>query len=555
MAKKLISFDDQKAGLGLPDAVESRITSSTTPRVTTPEQETATLGPDLMTASGWTLGDGWTGDLDSGFTKTPGSTSPLTWTPPTSSGTDVWLVEWSWEGTSTDQDVYAGYDVYLGGGYAGITYQGAAPANSAYSRAIKSVEDGPLEFRPWAGFEGRIHSISVRKALSAAAVGIGWRNSVGNRGGELRFGDSQAVSVYLGIDSGKWNYSGHRNVAVGDYSMNNNVTGFFNAAVGFEALSNNVNGTRNVAFGYRALRENVAGDRNIGIGPFALTRNTTGQRNVAIGVDVLWRSTVGNDNVGIGYLTQTELRSGESNIAIGRYAMQHTHGATDGSTSHNIAIGRESLGHIRGSGNIAIGHRASAKAVTAVHTVAIGSYALEVSNTTRQTAIGYQALRHFTGERNTALGSSAMLGVSGESTGIRNVAVGDNAAGVLTSGSQNTVIGPSAGPNITTESRNILIGFSTYVQTGRDDFLNIGNVLYGDLAEQRFGIGLHTPTARLHLRASNGTAGSAPLKVQSGTLLSTPEVGALEFADGKLYFTTSSGTRQEIAFVTTDPTP
>ena len=521
------------------------------PRKTTEPQEVSTIGSELITDTGWTLGAGWSGNFADGFTHTPGDTEPLQWAPASPLDPGVYLVEWMWDGTTTDQDKYSGYDVTLGDGEAGIIYQGGAPSNVNYSRAIKMTTAGNLVFAPWTMFEGRIHSISIRKVASAAQIGAGFKDSAGLRTAELRFGKSQQYNIFFGTDSGKWNFSGNRNVAIGDLAMRDNVTGFFNAAIGYEALRDNVSGTRNAAIGYRALTENISGDRNVGIGPFALTRNTTGQRNVAIGVDVLWRSTTGDDNIGIGYLTATELRSGESNIAIGRYAMRHTHGATNGSTAHNIAIGREALGRVTGVGNIGIGRRSLASTVGTEGNVAIGDYALEASDTTQQTAVGEESLRYFTGGRNTAFGHNALKGVSGASTGSRNVAVGDNAAQALTSGSNNTVIGPSAGPDLVTASNNILIGFSTYTQQNRDNFLNIGNVLYGDLAGQKFGIGLHTPTARLHLRGGSASEGGAPLKFSDGTLTSTPEVGALEFSGGKLYFTPTTGTRREIAFVTT----
>lgn len=545
--------DGQTANLlTQPDTLtNAAVTGMTVPRVTTASQETATLGPELITSTGWSFGEGWSGDFATGFTKTPGGVGTLRWTPDFDPGTDLYLVEWKWEGSATHQDVYSGYDVYFGNGYAGITYQGGPPSNASYSRAIKSEMNRGLDVVPWESFEGRIHSISVRKVVSPAAIGMGWRTSGGTRGGELRFGDRNASSVFLGIDSGKYNYSGSRNAAVGAYSMAENVSGFFNAALGFGALQRNTNGTRNVAVGYNALSANTAGDRNIGVGPFALTRNTTGQRNVAVGTDVLWRNETGSDNVGIGYLTATELRTGFSNVAIGKYAMRHTHGATYGGTQHNIAIGEESLSRVLGEGSVAIGHRAASQ-YSGNNVVAVGNEALEYNTTAgSQTAIGYKSLRYNTGGRNTAIGNASLCGLEGQSTGQRNVAVGDNAGVTVTSGSQNTIIGPSAGSNVTSQNGNILIGFAVNGLTGRDNYLNIGSVLYGDLSTQQIGIGVNAPTARLHLKASTGEAGTAPIKINGGTLLTTPEVGALEFAGGKLYFTTSTGNRQEIAFVTT----
>ena len=50
------------------------------------------------------------------------------------------------------------------------------------------------------------------------------------------------------------------------------------------------------------------------------------------------------------------------------------------------------------------------------------------------------------------------------------------------------------------------------------------------------------------IRAGTATAGTAPLKFTSGTLLSTPEPGAVEFNTDNLYFTITTGTvRKKVA--------
>src|SRR6266496_1357105 len=50
------------------------------------------------------------------------------------------------------------------------------------------------------------------------------------------------------------------------------------------------------------------------------------------------------------------------------------------------------------------------------------------------------------------------------------------------------------------------------------------------------------------IRAGTATAGTAPLKLTSGTLLGTPEAGAVEFNTDSLYFTITTGTvRKKVA--------
>jgi len=57
----------------------------------------------------------------------------------------------------------------------------------------------------------------------------------------------------------------------------------------------------------------------------------------------------------------------------------------------------------------------------------------------------------------------------------------------------------------------------------------------------RVGVGDNTdPSAYMHFSAGTATAGTAPLKLTSGTLNSTPEAGAVEF-DGANYWVTTTG--------------
>ncbi|MFA6065249.1 MAG: hypothetical protein WC746_05395 [archaeon] len=59
-----------------------------------------------------------------------------------------------------------------------------------------------------------------------------------------------------------------------------------------------------------------------------------------------------------------------------------------------------------------------------------------------------------------------------------------------------------------------------------------------------------TSEGTLNLRAGTTAAGTAPLKFTSGTVMDTPEVGAVEFQTDKLYATITTGAaRKEIALV------
>ena len=54
------------------------------------------------------------------------------------------------------------------------------------------------------------------------------------------------------------------------------------------------------------------------------------------------------------------------------------------------------------------------------------------------------------------------------------------------------------------------------------------------------GISQTTPTAKLHISGGTATANTAPIKIDSGTALTTPEDGAIEYHGSHLYFTIGS---------------
>lgn len=61
------------------------------------------------------------------------------------------------------------------------------------------------------------------------------------------------------------------------------------------------------------------------------------------------------------------------------------------------------------------------------------------------------------------------------------------------------------------------------------------------------GVGnITTPTARLHLAAGTATANTAPLKIESGVLMTTPEAKAIENDGTRLYWTNNTPTRRHL---------
>jgi hypothetical protein len=183
-------------------------------------------------------------------------------------------------------------------------------------------------------------------------------------------------------------------------------------------------------------------NNNLGIGKDSMRLNTSGFSNLALGVDSLEINTSGDSNVAIGQQSMRKNTTGSKNLGVGFQTLEDN---TIG--RFNIAIGAESLmNNTQGDGNLGIGFKA-----------------LQVNTL---------------GDFNTALGRGSLFN--------------------SVSGDGNVAIGYLAGDNITSGERNIIIGTSIDAPSATgDDQLNIGDTLYGDLANDLVGIGDASPSVEL----------------------------------------------------------
>lgn len=219
------------------------------------------------------------------------------------------------------------------------------------------------------------------------------------------------------------------------------------------ASSGNVNtSTNSTGLGYFSLSANTSGVNNTGVGASTLRANTTGTQNVALGASALFTNTTGNYNMAQGGAAMFSNTTGSHNTAVGRVSM-----ISNTTGNENTAIGAWSLyTNSAKGGSVAIGYECMKNA----HNTTTISYAYN-------TAMGYQALSGSTTAAN--------------NTGTFNTAIGAKSLNLITSGSNNIALGYQAGDNLTTESRNILIGGSSIDTDTTDDYLNIGNSIYGDM--------------------------------------------------------------------------
>lgn len=532
--------------------------------VSTAAQETAALGAELITSSGWTLGAGWAGDFATGFTFTyAGSLGALTWAPGFLTGTKTYMVEFTVDSVTNSSD----FTVTLGGSFGMVMYEGPTGGTHVYSRGIQSTADGSLVFTPTGSlFDGTIRAVSVTEVTASFAAPSVWDDSTGAVALEVRPTTAALGNIFIGEEAGRFNVSGHGNAIVGRDAMRASVSGFWNAAVGMRALESNINGTRNAAVGVYALQYNIDGHRNIAIGPFALRGNTHGKGNIGLGADVMWLNETGDYNIALGQAALGEMVDGDNNIAIGLAALANLDNSSDniaigdyamaffpGGSQPNIAIGQDVLRNAQAAGvsNTGIGNLSLSSLTTAADCVGIGNQTLAAVTTAgHNTALGSWAGKNITGIRNTAFGSFALQGAAG-STAARNTGIGYSSLALITSGSYNVAIGSSAGVSITTGNNNILIGDNVQGFSATENYyLNIGDTLYGRMGSaKRLGIGVADPKAKLHLPAATGAANTAPVRIDAGTLLTTPEAGAIEFDGTSLYFTTAAGARQTLAVV------
>lgn len=77
-----------------------------------------------------------------------------------------------------------------------------------------------------------------------------------------------------------------------------------------------------------------------------------------------------------------------------------------------------------------------------------------------------------------------------------------------------------------------------------------GTPLFLVRADGKIGMGVSTPSAGLHLQPGTVSANSAPLKISSGPVMTTPEVGAIEFDGTNLYFSNNTPVRKTLATIT-----
>ena len=207
------------------------------------------------------------------------------------------------------------------------------------------------------------------------------------------------------------------------------------------------------------------GQYNLAIGQNALAATTSGDNNTAIGYGAGDDITIGFSNTIMGERAGNSLTEGDSNTLIGRRAGW---GLT--TERSNTFIGAAAGLRVQGAQNVIIGTGAQS---------GVGNFTSSYS-----VVIGDQAAQDAPFTDSVIIGSSAGTSGSGDNV----IAIGRSTASSQ-SGNYNIYMGENTGDN-ETGSNNIILGHGLNTPGGTaSNHLNIGGLIYGDLANEDFIVG------------------------------------------------------------------
>jgi hypothetical protein len=171
------------------------------------------------------------------------------------------------------------------------------------------------------------------------------------------------------------------------------TSGTLNTFVGNGAGNLTTTGTNNAALGGGVLQANTTGTANTGAGQSALFNNTTGYDNTANGTSALYSNVDGYDNAAIGRSALFNNTAGFNNAAIGAFALQS---------------------NTMGAYNTALGYSALQSGAGIAYNTAVGSFALSNTSGFHNVALGDSAgLLLTTGDDNVDIANHGVAGESG----------------------------------------------------------------------------------------------------------------------------------------------
>lgn len=315
---------------------------------------TLKLGDEIITDNvDVSLGSGWTGSLENGFSHTSG-TEKLVINVPNTDGKKYLLT------LNSDNIAKENlYTVSFDGQY------GIDPYNGTNNIRVGLIGNG--------------NSLTVSPSSSAFSISNLSLREVTEDGNDYSF---NALNISIG-------------------GLESNIIGWYNTIISPTALQKSYSCSRNVAIGAESLKELTGGARNVAVGTYAMQQMQNGERNIAIGADAMENVTSANDTIAIGKAAVESISGQEKNIGIGGNALKNHNG------SNNTAIGYSAMSDSRGYGNNSVAVGSLAGYCLGQESVAVGARAGYFSKGSKNTCLGYGA---YVGSAENTLTNSIAIG-------------------------------------------------------------------------------------------------------------------------------------------------
>jgi len=372
----------------------------------------------------------------------------------------------------------------------------------------------------------------------------------------------------------------NNNTSFGVSSLASNTTGSFNSAFGGSSLTANVSGVNNTAIGNTAMYQNSSGSYNTAIGEQSLFYNLDSSNNIAIGYKAgynaedlskrLYINSLDRTNI-LGDTTKSIIYGAQDATAanqrlylnsqvyapylstgVGTKAVRYDEATgqflvadtTSGGGSSGITVGTTT---ITSGTNGRIGYNNSGvygeKAVTGTGDVVLATTPTFVTNITTPLVVGG------TGTTST-LNFKTTSGVGTTGADMKFL-VGNNgsteAMTILNNGNVGIGLSPYNSTRLAVRGQSTsTLNYSLYVENSSsipgfyvtDASLVVAGRASSPTSQAFKSVGLSymggtsDATARVHIAAGTATANTAPLKIDAGTKLTTPEAGTLEYVTG-----------------------
>lgn len=337
------------------------------------------VNPTFTTDTGWTHDSEWTlndGALYSGAATPSSHLLEQTITIPS---TGYYFIEFTCDTIAKYVDYnLAGVSkrLFFDGGTPGVAYGSVRNVDSQYLKAGAKL----LSISPSSMAGAKLTLVSVRKVTTPSVSNFTALNPDGLGGFEIRAGGNSSNNIFIGKNTGQYEYKGFNNVIIGINAAPFLVSGGGNVVIGYGAGYDLINNSRTTLVGYTAGANLASGDSNSFFGAASGVTAISASYCTYLG-SYSGNSALNNavSNTGVGFYS-LRVATGSYSTAVGSYAGQYDGGFSTylGASAgvNNTGTKNNLIGYFSGSkgdglGNVMIGHRAGAS-YTGDYSVIIG---------------------------------------------------------------------------------------------------------------------------------------------------------------------------------------